>query len=173
MAAGRCLRVSRTIARLSRCVPGVLCITVCGAALAHETATHAAHPRVSAEERSFGREGDRNKVSRTISMEMSDAMRFSPSTLQVKRGDTVRFELTNSGKLRHEMVLGTLEELKKHAASMRDSPGMAHDQPYMTHVAPGEKGTLVWQFTKTGEFYYGCLVPGHFEAGMMGRIVVR
>ena len=31
---------------------------------------------------------------------------------------------------------------------------------------------LLWKFTKTGEFYFACLVPGHFEAGMHGKIVV-
>jgi len=39
-------------------------------------------------------------------------------------------------------------------------------------VAPGKTGTLVWQFTNAGEFNYGCLVPGHFEAGMVGKISV-
>jgi uncharacterized cupredoxin-like copper-binding protein len=40
------------------------------------------------------------------------------------------------------------------------------------HVAPGKTGEIVWQFTKAGEFHFGCLVPGHFEAGMVGRIRV-
>jgi uncharacterized cupredoxin-like copper-binding protein len=42
----------------------------------------------------------------------------------------------------------------------------------MAHVQPGNKRTLVWQFTKAGEFYYACLVPGHFEAGMIGKVIV-
>jgi uncharacterized cupredoxin-like copper-binding protein len=50
---------------------------------------------------------------------------------------------------------------------------MEHDEPYMAHVAPGKTQRIVWHFTQTGEFYYGCLIPGHFEAGMIGRIVVR
>jgi uncharacterized cupredoxin-like copper-binding protein len=31
---------------------------------------------------------------------------------------------------------------------------------------------MVWQFTKAGEFYYACLIPGHIEAGMIGKIKV-
>ena len=42
----------------------------------------------------------------------------------------------------------------------------------MLHLAPGKTGEMGWQFTKAGEFLYGCLVPGHFEAGMVGTIKV-
>jgi uncharacterized cupredoxin-like copper-binding protein len=72
----------------------------------------------------------------------------------------------------HEMVLGTMEDLKEHAELMRKNPGMEHGDPYMAHVAPGKTETMVWQFTKPGEFHYGCLVPGHFEAGMVGNVHV-
>jgi uncharacterized cupredoxin-like copper-binding protein len=50
---------------------------------------------------------------------------------------------------------------------------MEHDEPNMLHVAPGKTGDMGWQFTKPGEFYYGCLEPGHFEAGMVGKILVK
>lgn len=104
---------------------------------------------------------------------MSDKMRFAPAELTVKRGDTVRFNVKNSGKVMHEMVIGTLAELKEHADLMKKFPNMEHDEPYMAHVKPGATERMVWQFTKTGEFYYGCLVPGHFEAGMVGKIIVK
>jgi uncharacterized cupredoxin-like copper-binding protein len=55
---------------------------------------------------------------------------------------------------------------------MKKHPGMEHDEPYMKHVAPAKKEEMVWQFTKAGEFHYACLIPGHFEAGMVGRITV-
>ncbi len=127
---------------------------------------------VSTEETAFGREGDPKKVSRTVKVDMSDRMRFTPAELAVKQGETVRFGVKNSGKVMHEMVLGTMDELKEHAELMKKHPGMEHDEPYMAHVAPGKTETMVWQFTKPGEFYYGCLVPGHFEAGMVGKVRV-
>jgi uncharacterized cupredoxin-like copper-binding protein len=135
-------------------------------AAAQDHAGHEAH------EKAFGRKGDPKKVSRTIDMDMSDAMRFSPAELVVKPGETVRFRLKNSGKVMHEMVLGTMQDLKDHAEMMKKHPGMEHDEPYMVHVAPGKTRTLVWQFAKAGEFHYGCLIPGHFEAGMVGKIKV-
>ena len=127
---------------------------------------------ISTEETAFGREGDPKKVSRTINVDMGDRMRFSPSELTIKQGATVRFQVKNLGMLMHEMVLGTMEDLKKHAETMKKHPTMEHDEPYMVHVAPRKTGTMVWQFTKPGEFYYGCLVPGHFEAGMIGKVTV-
>ena len=144
------------------------------AAFAHGDAKHekkAARP-ISTEQTAFGREGDPKKVSRTVNVDMSDQMRFSPAELTIKQGETIRFRVKNSGKVMHEMVIGTMDELKKHAEMMKKHPGMEHDEPYMAHVAPGKTETMVWQFTKPGEFHYGCLVPGHFEAGMIGKVVV-
>lgn len=152
------------------------CLALCAtAAAAHGEAGHGkarteAQPMV---ETAFGRTGDPARAKRTVTVTMSDTMRFSPARLEVKQGDTVRFIVKNTGKVMHEMVLGTLDDLKQHAELMRKHPGMEHDEPYMAHVAPGRSETLVWQFTQAGEYYYGCLIPGHFEAGMMGRVVVR
>jgi uncharacterized cupredoxin-like copper-binding protein len=123
-------------------------------------------------ETAFGRTGDPRRVTRTITIDMADTMRFSPATLVVKRGETVRLRVRNGGRAMHELVLGTLADLQSHAELMRRHPGMEHDEPYMAHVAPGATGEIVWQFTRAGEFHYGCLVPGHFEAGMRGRILV-
>ncbi len=128
---------------------------------------------ISTEEKEFGREGDPKKATRTVRVDMSDKMRFSPASLTVKQGETVKFVVKNSGKVMHEMVIGTMKELKEHAEMMKKHPTMEHDEPYMAHVAPGKTETMVWQFTKAGEFNFGCLVPGHFEAGMVGKITVK
>ena len=144
-------------------------------AFAHGEAKHdkkAAKP-ISMEEKEFGREGDPTKVMRTVRVEMSDKMRFTPDSLTIKQGESVKFIVRNNGKVMHEMVLGTMKQLKEHAEMMRKHPTMEHDEPYMAHVAPGRTESMVWQFTRPGEFYYGCLVPGHFEAGMIGRLTVN
>lgn len=121
----------------------------------------------------LGEPGDPAKISRTVAVEMNDAMRFKPARIQVKRGETIRFVLTNTGKLEHEMVLGSLKELKEHAAQMRRFPEMEHADPNMASVKPGTTGELVWYFTQGGDFDFACLEPGHFEAGMIGKISVR
>ena len=144
-----------------------------GLTWAHGDGKKDAHRKISTEEKPFGREGDPKKASRTITVDMSDKMRFTPGEITVRRGDTVRIMVKNSGKVLHEMVLGTLQELKDHAELMRKFPNMEHDEPYMAHVKPGATERIVWQFTKPGEYHFGCLVPGHFEAGMMGKVIVK
>ena len=112
------------------------------------------------------------KATRTIEVDMSDQMRFTPALIEVKRGDVIRFVHTNSGQLMHEFVLGTPETLAEHAELMKRFPDMEHSEPYMAHVPPGKKGEIIWKFTESGEFGFGCLLPGHFDAGMKGRIIV-
>jgi uncharacterized cupredoxin-like copper-binding protein len=147
-----------------------------------------------AEETPFGRAGDPKKAKRTIRVAMADSMQFAVASapeqrttdvragnaphamsgdIVVRRGETVRFIVRNDGKLMHEMVIGTMKDLKDHAELMRKHPGMEHDEPYMAHVAPGKQGEIVWQFTRAGEFHYACLVPGHMEAGMISKITVK
>ncbi len=151
-------------------------LLACSAMLAAHSDSHAkkttAPSAASVEEKSFGKAGDAKKAVRTISVDMSDRMRFTPAALTVKRGDTVKFIIKNSGKAMHEFVLGTMAELKAHSEMMKQHPGMEHDEPYMAHVAPGKTAAMVWQFTKSGEFHFGCLLPGHLEAGMVGNINV-
>ncbi|MBI5752426.1 MAG: cupredoxin family protein [Hydrogenophilales bacterium] len=146
------------------------------AALAHGNETHEQKPAIEyakAEDKAFGKAADPRRATRTMTVEMSDAMRFTPAEISVKRGETVKFIIKNQGKIMHEMVLGTMAELKEHGAAMKKFPGMEHDEPYMAHVAPGKSGEMGWQFTRAGEFYYACLLPGHFEAGMVGKIIVK
>ena len=105
-------------------------------------------------------------------MDMSDEMRFSRRA-RVKHGETVRFVVANKRQVLHEMVIGTLAELKEHAELMKKFPDMEHDEPYMAHVKPGATQEIVWQFNRAGEFHFACLVAGHFEAGMVGKVIVR
>ena len=120
----------------------------------------------------LGKPGDPGKVTRNVVVEMNDAMRFRPDSIRVKRGETIRFIVRNTGKVKHEMVLGTIKELMEHAELMRKFPEMEHADPNQVSVEPGMTGELVWQFTKAGTFDFACLVPGHFEAGMVGKVRV-
>jgi uncharacterized cupredoxin-like copper-binding protein len=147
-----------------------------GTAWAHGDAHVANKPTFDAskvEERAFGREGDPRKVTRTIRIGMTDAFRFTPASVTVKRGETVKFIVANGGKVLHEMVLGTAEDLKEHAELMKRFPNMEHADANMAHVQPGAQGEIVWQFSKPGEYRFACLLPGHYEAGMVGTVVVK
>lgn len=121
----------------------------------------------------IGRPGDPAKVTRTIELTMDDTMRFTPSDIQINAGETVRFLIRNTGKVPHEMVIGSIADLKAHAAEMQKAPEMRHAEPNMITLAPGKIGGLVWQFDQAGTVDFACLIPGHLEAGMIGKIKVN
>jgi uncharacterized cupredoxin-like copper-binding protein len=120
----------------------------------------------------IGRPGDQAKTDRIVEV-VANEYRFTPARVAVKRGETIRFVVRNEGKLAHEMVLGSMAELKEHAALMRKFPNMEHDEPNQVRVAPGKTGQIVWQFTRSGEVDFACLIPGHMEAGMLGEVDVK
>lgn len=120
----------------------------------------------------IGQPGVAAKVSRTVTVDMVDAMRFAPAKLSVKQGETIRFIVKNSGKVKHEFVLGTEAEHRRHYAQMMKFPEMEHADPNMVTVAPGQIGEVVWKFTKAGQVDFACLHPGHYDAGMKGAIKV-
>ncbi len=120
----------------------------------------------------IGEAGKAAQVTRTVQIDMSDAMRFTPSSIDAKQGETIRFVIRNSGKVKHELVLGTERELKEHYEVMKKFPEMEHDDPNMVTVAPGKTGQVIWKFSKAGKIDFACLQPGHYEAGMKGAVAV-
>jgi uncharacterized cupredoxin-like copper-binding protein len=120
-----------------------------------------------------GREGRPQDVTRTFMIEMHDQNRFSPNRVELQAGETVRFFLRNAGQRDHEFVIGTQQELREHAKMMQTHPQMVHKDPNMMRLKPRQRGGIVWHFDQPGTYYFGCLEPGHFEAGMVGIIVVK
>lgn len=120
----------------------------------------------------WGKAGKAQAATRTVTIRMDDQMRFSPSRLRVKLGETVRLVVHNDGKLMHELVLGSRESLQQHAQLMAQQPDMPHGGPDMAHVPPGKQAEIVWTFNRAGEVHFACLVDGHHVAGMVGTIEV-
>jgi uncharacterized cupredoxin-like copper-binding protein len=148
-------------------------VALSSAALAHEGADHGKKPAaVRKEQKAWGIAGDAKAARRTVQITMSDSMRFTPDSLVVNRGETVRLVFHNEGQQLHEFVLGTKSELEEHAALMVKFPNMEHDEPYMVHVPAGKTGQVIWTFNRAGDFDFACLIPGHYQAGMVGKISV-
>jgi uncharacterized cupredoxin-like copper-binding protein len=120
----------------------------------------------------YGAPGETTLVSRTIEVQAHN-MRYTPSAITVRRGETIRFVLKGTDSLPHELVLGDAQSLKEHAELMRRHPDMEHDDPNMVKVAPGGTSNLIWKFTRAGTVEFACLMPGHYEAGMRGSIRVE
>ena len=132
---------------------------------------HEAHSSFSA-----GEPGDPKKPARVVKVKMfegSGKMGFDPARIEVRKGEQVRFVLENGGEEDHEFVLATVTENRKHAEVMKKNPDMEHDDPNAKRVLPHGNGDLIWKFTKRGEFEFACLIPGHYEKGMFGRVIVK
>ncbi len=140
----------------------------------HGSQDHAkAQDAVLKEQMDWGIAGEAKAVRRTIDVRMGDDMRFTPRRIEVRLGETVRFRVRNTGRVMHEFVIGTQAENAKHADLMLKFPDMAHDEPFMAHVAPGETGAVIWAFNRAGTFEYACLIAGHHQAGMVGTLHVK
>ena len=150
----------------------MLLMSACAVAMAHGNDHPSKASQAPKEQKEWGIGGDAKSVRRTIEIGMSDTMRFTPEQIEVRQGDTVKFVVRNSGKTMHEFVIGTRAENDKHAELMKKFPNMEHDEPYMAHVAPGKRGEIVWTFNRAGDFEFACLIAGHYQAGMVGTIVV-
>jgi len=142
------------------------------AAGASATGNHAGGHGHGDSDEAIGKPGTAAKATRTINVDMTDGMRFTPGDIRVKQGETVRFVVKNSGQLKHELVLGTEKELKEHYEAMKKNPEMEHADPNMVTLVAGNSGEIVWQFTKAGKVDFACLQPGHYDAGMKGAVTV-
>ena len=146
-------------------------------ALASSPASAAAGPPGHSHETfSAGEPGNPKKSSRTVKVTMLEdgkKMLFEPSVVEVLQGEQIRFVINNVGTWDHEFVLANIADNRKHAEVMKKNPGMEHDDPNAKRLSPFGTGELVWRFTKKGEFEFACLIPGHLEAGMHGKIIVK
>ena len=127
---------------------------------------------------SAGEPGDPKKPAQIIPIVMREneadgKMLFIPDRVEVRKGEQVRFILRNNGLIDHEFVLATTEENRKHAEEMKKNPEMEHDDPNAKRLKPKQTAEIVWRFTKAGEFEFGCLIPGHPESGMIGKVIVK
>lgn len=125
------------------------------------------------EQTAWGIAGEPQRATRTLEVVMTDNMRFMPANVTVREGETLRIVAKNAGQMMHELVIGDEASLREHAEMMMKFPAMEHDEPYMAHVPPGETVEIVWTFNRAGEFEFACLLPGHYQAGMVAEVTVE
>jgi uncharacterized cupredoxin-like copper-binding protein len=125
---------------------------------------------------SAGEPGNSQKASRIVKVSMMEEgkrMLFDPRVIEVRLGEQVRFVLFNEGSEDHEFVLSTRAENREHAELMKKFPDMEYNDANAKRLSALGSGELVWKFTRRGEFEYACLIPGHYKAGMHGKIIVK
>lgn len=151
-----------------------ICIAALGVLML--SAPSFAAPGHSSEQRAYGEPGDPRKPARVVQVTMRETdgkMLFLPDLVQVRKGEQIKFVLRNNGEIDHELVIGTLEENLKHGEQMRKNPDMEHADANAKRLAPKKTGEVLWSFSEAGEFDFSCLIPGHREAGMTGKIIVK
>ncbi len=121
---------------------------------------------------------------------------FVPATVTLRAGVPVELRLVNRGVVEHEFMVydpGHMRmagmdpdvmhrELEARSyfrgldvrveGKAKKVERMGKDLAMIT-LAPGERVVLRFMPKKKGTFEVGCHIPGHYEAGMKGRWVVR
>jgi uncharacterized cupredoxin-like copper-binding protein len=123
-----------------------------------------------------GKPGDPKKPFRVVEIQMREGdgtMSYVPGRIEIKKGEQIKFVLKNAGALDHEFLLDSVEHNAKHKIVMQKNPEMEHDDPNGKRLKPGETAEILWRFSKAGTFEFACLIPGHYEAGMHGSVVVN
>lgn len=115
---------------------------------------------------------------RTIEIQALDDFRFDPSEVTVESGETIRFVVTNPGEVVHEFVLGPehVQAAHEEAAEMGEMEHGEMDvegQLAAIELQPGETKEVTVTFEEAGEMLYGCHEPGHYNAGMVGTVIVE
>ena len=96
--------------------------------------------------------------SREIVIAMNE-FAFLPDTIEVSPGERVRLTLKNIGRVDHEFA--------------PDQRARAFGVPHI-HLGHSESASRDWTApAKADELQIVCGLPGHREAGMVARIIVR
>ena len=114
----------------------------------------------------------RTRSQRVVEVAM-DEFSYSPASLSVRAGETVRFVFRNDGQTLHEAVIGDAAVQDAHERGTQDgvSNGHGHDV-VAVDVGPGATASMVHRFDHAGEVLIGCHEPGHYRAGMLATITV-
>ena len=140
----------------------------------------------------IGTKGKASDVNKVIVVNMYDNY-YEPSKIEIKKGETVKFVVTNKGELVHEFNIATKEMHLKHQPEMmkmveneillpdridkqkmmeisKKDHSMAHKHSNSVLLSPGESAELIWKFSNTLDIEAACNVPGHYEVGMIAKI---
>lgn len=127
------------------------------------------------EEIAFGEPGMVSMASRTVTVTIKDTA-YDLKELKVKDGETIRFIIVNKDEADHEFTLGTAAMQAADRAMMEKQMDMGHSmemhEPNAVSVHELETVELVWKFKGPGHIEFACNIPGHYEAGMKGQIMI-
>ena len=141
----------------------------------------------------IGKKGDINDVTKVITVKMYDNY-YDPNQITVKKGETVKFIVKNMGELVHELNIATKEMHIQHQPEMakmveheilladridknkmkemaKMNHAMEHKHANSVLLEPNDTGEIIWKFSTSAKLEIACNVPGHYEAGMIAKII--
>ena len=141
----------------------------------------------------IGSKGNEADVTRVIKVVMYDNY-YEPSSFQIKTGETIKFEVENAGMLvhefniankmmhikhqkemakmiEHEILLGDKIDKEKMKEVAKKDHSMAHSHSNSVLLEPKKTGEIIWKFTIKADLEAACNIPGHYESGMISKIV--
>ena len=141
----------------------------------------------------IGEKGDIKDVTKVVTVKMFDNY-YEPNEIVVKKGETVKFIVKNMGELVHELNIATKEMHIKHQPEMakmveheilladkidknkmkeisKMDHSMAHKHANSVLLEPSNTGEIIWKFSTSAKLEIACNVPGHYEAGMIAKII--
>ena len=140
----------------------------------------------------FGQLGQASAVTRTVNINMYDNY-YDVESVDVKEGETIRFNITNKAVLVHEFNIAPPEAHKNHqkemlmmlkhgiikgnklnrklmSMKMANGESMDHNDPNSVLLEPGESSEIIWKFDEKTQIEFACNIPGHYQSGMVGKI---
>lgn len=100
-------------------------------------------------------------------------MSYAPNRIEASKGEQIKLVIRNEGQVDHEILIDSFANNQRHKAEMEKHPDMDHEEPNGARLKPAARKELLWRFTRAGTFEFACLLPGHYETGMKGVVVVR
>ena len=143
----------------------------------------------------IGSLGKESEISRVIKVIMYDNY-YEPSTFQIKKGETIKFEVVNAGELVHEFNIANKMMHIKHQPEMtkmveneilladsidkdkmkklaKTDKSMGHSHSNSVLLEPKQKGNIIWKFDNAINIEIACNVPGHYQTGMIAKVDIK
>ena len=128
-----------------------------------------------------------SKGVRTIEIVGTDDMKFSLATITAKPGEQIRVRLTSKGAMPKIAMAHNFVLLTKEANTLKfvNAAAMARATDFVpaelksqviaatTLAGAGETVEVTFKAPAAGSYTYLCSFPGHFQAGMAGKLIVK
>lgn len=104
----------------------------------------------------------------TIELDVEHSV-FDPEEIRVLQGTEVTFEVVNGDPIGHELIVG---DAALHAAHEAGTHVSHAPIPGEVSLQPNASGATTIRFDEPGTVEFACHLPGHYDYGMYGEIVV-